>query len=140
METANGEIFYLGRILIEDYNGDVLLVNHMAQAAAPFFRAHPGNPLGLVRRLRFVMDRRHLVEVREETFDLGLLEGSPVPHDPFIAEYMDHYSPRLSSIAHKIYQEQYDLISDEDPSPLLISGGPGTGKTAIGLHRLANLI
>lgn len=135
------ERWYVGRRHIEDDAGDPLVVDWRAPVSVPFYRATVQDPLGLERRRRFTVEGSRLVDVLEEDFtdpDGAALSGG-IP-DPLLAELERERSGQMRDIVATIAAEQDEVIRTPLDRLLVVQGGPGTGKTAVALHRAAFLL
>jgi DNA helicase IV len=138
VDPADGEPLYVGRHAIADERNDLLAVNWRAPAAEPFYTATPGDHRGLVRRRRLDVDDRRLLGFVDETLSDG--EGNAVLTDAIVDDITRRRVGEMRQIVSTITPEQYALISEPVDGALVIQGGPGTGKTAVGLHRAAWLL
>jgi DNA helicase IV len=135
------ERFYIGRRHVEDAHGEPLVVDWRAGVSAPFYRATWADPLGLDRRRRFALDARTLVGVFDEDFsDPDGVGGSGGVPDPLLAELDRARTGAMRDIVSTIQAEQDIIIRAPLEDLLVVQGGPGTGKTAVGLHRAAFLL
>lgn len=141
IDYLDGTRLYIGRTLIESADGDALVISWDARAAKPFFLAHVNNPMGLRERRRFTYDGVRLVNIAVENFDVEgrYRDGQPLL-DQILAELDQRNGTRMPDIVATINREQYAAIMDTERDALLVTGGPGTGKTAVALHRLAHLM
>ena len=130
---------YVGRRWIHDDARRALVVNWQAPAARPFYTATPAAPHGVTLRRRFRTKGRTLTGISDEALDGSLADAGSV--DDFLLEELDRSrDARMRDIVATIQADQYNLIA-RDPEPaLVIQGGPGTGKTAVGLHRASYLL
>jgi DNA helicase IV len=136
-----GEQWYVGRRHIEDPDGAPVVVDWRAAVATPFYRATLADPFGLERRRRFVFSARELSDVFEEDFaDPDSLAGSGGVPDPLLAELGRARTGQMRDIVATIQAEQDAIIRAPIETCLVVQGGPGTGKTAVGLHRAAYLL
>src|SRR5262249_7434871 len=104
-------------------------------------RATLADPFGLERRRRFVFSARELSDVFEEDFaDPDSLAGSGGVPDPLLAELGRARTGQMRDIVATIQAEQDAIIRAPIETCLVVQGGPGTGKTAVGLHRAAYLL
>jgi DNA helicase IV len=135
-------VLHIGRTHVEEGDGRLLVVDWRARAAIPFYRATLAEPLGLDRRRRFMFERRTLVDIMEEDFadPEGSLANSGGVPDPLLAELGRARGARMRDIAATIQAEQDVVIRAPTDRCLIVQGGPGTGKTAVGLHRAAFLL
>lgn len=135
------EVWYVGRRHVEDDIGDPLVVDWRAPVSIPFYRATVHDPLGLDRRRRFSVDGAHLVDILEEDFNDpdggGVIGGVP---DPLLAELERERTGAMRDIVATIAAEQDEVIRAPLDCLLVVQGGPGTGKTAVALHRAAYLL
>jgi DNA helicase IV len=130
---------YVGRRWVEDDDG-VLVVNWQTPAARPFYTATPAKPHGVTLRRRFRLQGRTLTGISDETLD-GSLGDAATAVDDYLLEELDRArDSRMRDIVATIQADQYGLIARAPEPPLVIQGGPGTGKTAVGLHRASYLL
>src|SRR6476620_5046723 len=130
---------YVGRRWIHDDARRALVVNWQAPAARPFYTATPAAPHGVTLRRRFRTKGRTLTGISDEALDGSLADAGAV--DDFLLEELDRArDSRMRDIVATIQADQYHLIAREPEPPLVIQGGPGTGKTAVGLHRASFLL
>ncbi len=135
------ERWYIGRRHVEDGTGLAVVVDWRAGVATPFYRATLADPLGLHLRRRFVFSGRELQDVFEEDFDdPDSLAGSGGVPDPLLAELSRARTGQMRDIVATIQGEQDAIIRAPLETCLVVQGGPGTGKTAVGLHRAAFLL
>ena len=130
---------YVGRRWIHDDARRALVVNWQAPAARPFYTATPAAPHGVTLRRRFRTKGRALTGISDEALDGSLADAGVV--DDFLLEELDRArDARMRDIVATIQADQYHLIARDPEPPLVIQGGPGTGKTAVGLHRASFLL
>jgi DNA helicase IV len=130
---------YVGRRWIHDDARRALVVNWQAPAARPFYTATPAAPHGVTLRRRFRTKGRTLTGISDEALDGSLADAAAV--DDFLLEELDRArDARMRDIVATIQADQYHLIARDPEPPLVIQGGPGTGKTAVGLHRASFLL
>ena len=157
---GRAERYHVGRLAVSDENLNPLVVDWRAPVAEPFYRATGVETLGLARR-RHIAVRGHAVtgvedeyfvgadgelalpddEVREATAD-GLVEGGLALGGPgaLLAALGRARTGRMGDIIATIQGEQDRIIRTPLAGILLVQGGPGTGKTAVALHRAAYLL
>jgi DNA helicase IV len=135
--------WYVGRRHVEDDRGDPVVVDWRAEVAVPFYRATAVDPLGLRRRRRFMMTGRRLDDLFDEVFDdpdsVDAAHHGGIP-DPLLAELERERTGEMRDIVATIAAEQDEVIRAPLDTCLVVQGGPGTGKTAVGLHRAAFLL
>jgi DNA helicase IV len=130
---------YIGRRFVHDESQRQLLVNWQAPAARPFYTATPQDPHGLTLRRRFRSEGRRLIDIADETLDGTVVDGAAV--DDFLLEELERDRDlHMRDIVATIQADQYRLITHDPDGVLVIQGGPGTGKTAVGLHRASWLV
>jgi len=130
---------YVGRRWVHD-DDDVLVVNWQAPAARPFYTATPAEPHGVTLRRRFRLRERTLTGISDEALDGSLADAASAVDDFLLEELERARDARMRDIVATIQADQYGLIAREPEPPLVIQGGPGTGKTAVGLHRASYLL
>jgi DNA helicase IV len=136
---GTAESLYVGRRWVHDDARRALVVNWQAPAARPFYTATPVAPHGVTLRRRFRTRGRELLDISDEALDGSLADAAGV--DDFLLEELDRARDlRMRDIVATIQADQYRLIAREPEPPLVIQGGPGTGKTAVGLHRASYLL
>src|SRR4051812_17187294 len=137
---------YLGRIGLQAEDGDEepLLVDWRAPAAQPFYTATPLHDLG-VRRRRHIRTRgRTVVGIADETLDLDdpdVAQRSGLAGESVLLAALNQTrTGRMTDIVRTIQAEQDRIIRADHRGVLVVQGGPGTGKTAVALHRAAYLL
>ncbi|MFF3731423.1 HelD family protein [Streptomyces sp. NPDC002476] len=137
-EGAEGERFYIGRRHVHDTDGDPMVVDWRAPVSQPFYRASKKDPQDVGRRRRFGYTGGELTAYEDE--DLT---------DPAEAERTSRLlqaeieRPRVGpmrDIVATIQPEQDEIVRSGLGGTVCVQGGPGTGKTAVGLHRVAYLL
>ncbi|HXR12521.1 MAG TPA: hypothetical protein VN770_09515, partial [Gaiellaceae bacterium] len=139
--TLDGTLrpLYVGRRWVHDDAHEMLVVNWQAPAARPFYTATPNDPQRVTQRRRFRTEGRRLTDISDESLDGSVLEGATV--SDFLLEELDRRREgRMRDIVATIQSDQYRLITAEPEGALVVQGGPGTGKTAVGLHRASWLL
>ncbi len=139
--TLDGTLrpLYIGRRWVHDDAHEMLVVNWQAPAARPFYTATPSEPQRVTQRRRFRTDGRRVVDISDESLDGSAVEGATV--SDFLLEELDRRREgRMRDIVATIQSDQYRLITAEPEGALVVQGGPGTGKTAVGLHRASWLL
>ena len=130
---------YVGRRFVHDETQRQLVVNWQAPAARAFYTATPQDPHGLTLRRRFRSEGRRLIDIADETLDGTVVDGAAV--DDFLLEELERdRDVHMRDIVATIQADQYRLITHDPDGVLVIQGGPGTGKTAVGLHRASWLV
>jgi DNA helicase IV len=129
---------YVGRRWVHDDAQDPVVVNWQAPAARPFYTATPADPQRVTLRRRFRTEGRRLLDISDETLDGST---ASVAGGDFLLEDLERSRDmHMRDIVATIQTDQYALITREPNPALAIQGGPGTGKTAVGLHRASYLL
>ena len=133
------DAIYVGRRWVDDDDGAVV-VNWQAPAARPFYTATPQETHGVTRRRRFRTNGRAVLGLSDEALDGSLADAAAAVDDVLLEELERARDERMRDIVATIQADQYRLIA-RDPEPgMVVQGGPGTGKTAVGLHRASFLL
>lgn len=136
---------YVGRIGLRDSNRDSLLIDWRAPAAAVFYQATAAEPHDVVRRRVLRCTGPHVVGVEDELLDAEALERTgvdlPIVGEGALMAQLSRARDRsMHSIVATIQAEQDKAIRAPGKGVVAISGGPGTGKTVVALHRAAYLL
>jgi len=137
-EGAEGERFYIGRRHVHDADGDPMVIDWRAPVSQPFYRASKKNPLDIALRRRFgytagdltAYEDEHLSDPTEAAATSKLLQQEI--ERPRVGPMRD--------IVATIQPEQDEIVRSGLGGSVCVQGGPGTGKTAVGLHRVAYLL
>jgi len=142
VRADNPEPVYIGRLGLTDRTGRRLLIDWRSPAAEPFFGATHANPMGLASRRRYRWTRGRISDYWDEVFTPDGLEGHAALDDQsaFIASLGGSRSPRMRDVLGTIQADQDAIIRAGSRGPLVVDGGPGTGKTVVALHRTAYLL
>jgi len=146
LDFHHGPRRYIGRIGIHDDSGDYeqLLMDWRADAARPFYLATAASPAGVRRRRHIKTRGRTVVGVDDEVLDLAAAD--PAKHEgltgesALLAALGASRTGHMKDIVETIQAEQDWIIRSELAGVLVVQGGPGTGKTAVALHRAAFLL
>ncbi|WP_221323422.1 ATP-binding domain-containing protein [Actinoplanes sp. L3-i22] len=137
---------YIGRIglFAEDRDQDPLLVDWRAAAARPFYLATAVNPEGVTRRRHLRTRGRTLTGLDDEVLDLTAGDGTGredvTGEAALLSALTANRTGRMRDIVETIQAEQDEVIRSGLAGALVVQGGPGTGKTAVALHRAAYLL
>ncbi|MZD09803.1 AAA family ATPase, partial [Streptomyces sp. SID5785] len=137
-EGADGEQFYIGRRHVHDADGDPMVIDWRAPVSQPFYRASKKDPMDIALRRRFgytggdltAYEDEHLSDPAEEARTSKLLQQEI--ERPRVGPMRD--------IVATIQPEQDEIVRSGLAGSVCVQGGPGTGKTAVGLHRVAYLL
>jgi DNA helicase IV len=143
IDEHTGATWHIGRRHVEDERADPVVVDWRAPVAVPFYRASAKDALGLARRRQIMVDRNAVVAVADDLF--GGAEGDTATTrlrggDALLAELERARTGEMLDIVATIQAEQDEIIRAPLDQLLTVQGGPGTGKTAVGLHRAAFLL
>ncbi|WP_157063373.1 HelD family protein [Luteipulveratus mongoliensis] len=144
VDTDEGEQRYIGRIGLpsEDEDADPLLVDWRAPAARPFYTATAAQPLGLHRRRHIRTDQRTVLSIDDELLDAeNTSDASGLVGEAALMEALDaRRTGAMGDVVATLQGEQDEIIRASHRGCLVVQGGPGTGKTAVALHRAAYLL
>lgn len=147
LDDENGEVLHIGRIGLHDEDYEPLLVDWRAPAARPFYIATAVANEGIVRRRHIQTRLRRVIDVQDEQLDLDrTAAGASQPGTGVVGEAVllsaleARRTGSMEPIVRTIQADQDRIIRSELPGVLVVQGGPGTGKTAIALHRAAFLL
>ena len=134
-----GERLHIGRRHIHDRDGHPVVIDWRAPVSRPFYRASAADPMGLVRRRRFGFAGAELTAYEDEEFTQPGRPAGPVSRI-LIEEIERPRSGPMRDIVATIQPDQDDIVRASADQSLCVQGAPGTGKTAVGLHRVAYLL
>ncbi len=130
--------FHIGRRHVSDAEGDPLVIDWRAPVSLPFYRATRAEPMGVRRRRRFGFQHGALTSFEDE----NLAAAGPAEDYSAILE-QEIERPRVGpmrDIVATIQPEQDVIVRSDLSQSICVQGAPGTGKTAVGLHRAAYLL
>lgn len=134
---------YIGRVSLLDEHASPLLVDWRAPISAPFYQATAQEPLGVVRRRHIATRARTVTSVEDELLDVDQAQHQGLTlqgEGALMSALSSARSGRMGDIVATIQGEQDRVIRASDRGILVVQGGPGTGKTAVALHRAAYLL
>ncbi|MEY2474246.1 MAG: hypothetical protein QOK28_3575 [Actinomycetota bacterium] len=143
IDTTTEEVFHIGRLGVSDAEGDPLMVDWRAPIAESFYRATPSDPRGLTRRRHIRMRARTVVALDDEPLDRDSLDANDtglVGEGALLAALAAPRRGQMGDIVATIQAQQDEAIRAPLRGVLVVQGGPGTGKTAVALHRAAYLL
>ena len=137
-EGADGESFYIGRRHVHDAGGDPMVIDWRAPVSQPFYQASRNKPMDVALRRRFgytggeltAYEDEHLSDPTESDTSSKLLQSEI--ERPRVGPMRD--------IVATIQPEQDEIVRAGISGSVCVQGAPGTGKTAVGLHRVAFLL
>ncbi|MDQ3423013.1 MAG: AAA family ATPase [Actinomycetota bacterium] len=136
-EEGRGERFYVGRRHVTDQVGDPMVIDWRAGISRAFYRASKAAPMGVDLRRRFGFQHGQLTSFEDERLTAGEQEA----HSQILETEIER--PRVGpmrDIVATIQPEQDDIVRSDLTRSVCVQGAPGTGKTAVGLHRAAYLL
>jgi hypothetical protein len=143
-----GHSFHIGRRHVHAPDGTPAVIDWRAPVSRPFYRASAADPMNLARRRRFGFSGGELTAYEDERF-AGAEGGDPGRSDQatatrpsriLIDEIERPRSGPMRDIVATIQPDQDDIVRAEAAQTVCVQGAPGTGKTAVGLHRVAYLL
>ncbi|MGC4757659.1 HelD family protein [Micromonospora trifolii] len=141
LDGLDGTVRHVGRIGLrnEGEGAEPLLVDWRAPAARPFYTATAVDPQGQARRRHIRTTGSTVVGVDDEPLD-GSTTAELVGEGALLAALDQRRTGHMSTAISTLQREQDDIIRAEATGPLVVQGGPGTGKTVVALHRVAYLL
>lgn len=141
-EESDLETRYIGRIGVRDEEYEPLVIDWRAHAAEPFYRATPTNPMDVIRRRVLRCRNDQVVGIEDDLLDTDAhRDGLPIVGEgALMASLSRARGTRMRDIVATIQAEQDEAIRAPHAGVTIISGGPGTGKTVVALHRAAYLL
>ncbi len=146
LDSEDGDPRYIGRLGIRDEDADYkpLLLDWRAPAARPFYLATPVSPEGVRRRRHIKTVGREVTRLDDEVLDLAAAQTGPTSglngEAALLAALNASRTGQMTDIVETIQVEQDWIIRAPHKGALVVQGGPGTGKTAVALHRAAFLL
>ncbi len=142
LDLAHGETLHVGRLGVRGENAEPLVIDWRAPAAAAFYQATAADPRGVVRRRTISSSGERVTRIEDELLDPGAApEGMAVVGDGALLASLTRTTGRgMRDIVATIQREQDEAIRSPGSGVTVVSGGPGTGKTAVALHRAAYLL
>jgi DNA helicase IV len=148
-----GHSFHIGRRHVHAPDGSPAVIDWRAPVSRPFYRASGTDPMNLARRRRFGFSGGELTAYEDELFGGGAESGAGAadqdcsaqatatrPSRILIDEIERPRSGPMRDIVATIQPDQDDIVRAEAAQTVCVQGAPGTGKTAVGLHRVAYLL
>jgi DNA helicase IV len=153
-----GEQFHIGRRHVHDGDGHPVVIDWRAPVSRPFYRASRAEPMGLARRRRFGFSGGDLTACEDEAFAVSpgpakagrpggeqAMAAAPaqaaIPASRILIQEIERpRSGPMRDIVATIQPDQDDIVRAEANQSVCVQGAPGTGKTAVGLHRVAYLL
>ncbi|MGQ4361757.1 HelD family protein [Streptomyces sp. SAS_272] len=146
VDLASGVHHHIGRIGLRagDAERTPVLIDWRADVARPFYLATGHTPMGLRRRRHLTSEGRRVTALHDEILDIGDTTRTghedPTGDAVLLAALDSARTGRMHDIVQTIQAEQDEIIRAPHRGVLVVEGGPGTGKTAVALHRAAYLL
>ncbi|MEU5051339.1 AAA family ATPase [Streptomyces sp. NPDC021096] len=137
-EGADGEQFYIGRRHVHDAVGDPMVIDWRAPVSQPFYRASKKEPMDVRLRRRFGYTGGELTAYEDE--DLTDAAADDRTSRLLQTEIERPRVGPMRDIVATIQPEQDEIVRSGIGGTVCVQGAPGTGKTAVGLHRVAYLL
>lgn len=147
LDAKNGDRHYIGRIGLSSPDHEPILTDWRAEAARPFYEATPSNHGDIVMRRHITLSFREVVGVEDEVLDVhsdqvgqASSAGTLTGEGALLASLSSRRTGKMTDIVATIQAEQDRIIRSDMNRAVVVQGGPGTGKTAVALHRAAYLL
>ena len=147
LDDVKGERRYIGRIGLSSENHEPILTDWRAEAARPFYEATPSNHGDIVMRRHITLNFRDVIGIEDEVLDVHSEQvdkaskaGTLTGEGALLASLSSRRTGKMTDIVATIQAEQDRIIRSDLNRALVVQGGPGTGKTAVALHRAAYLL
>ena len=140
LDMADGHIRRIGRISLSTPSGPPLLIDWRARAAMPFYQATAVEPLGVARRRHITTRARRVIAIEDELLDSSVTHIDMQGEGALMAALSSARDGRMTDIVATIQSEQDRIVRADEKGIVVVQGGPGSGKTAVALHRIAYLL
>lgn len=143
VDNVDESTHYIGRIGLRDDDGEQILLDWRAPASRTFYQATGAQPQGVLRRRHIQTRGRTVVGLEDELLDTSVDREDQMifqGEGALMESLTQARDGRMSDIVSTIQAEQDAIIRRDSDGLLVIQGGPGTGKTAVALHRAAYLL
>lgn len=147
LDDAKGDRLYIGRIGLTDERHNPMLIDWRAEAARPFYEATPSHHGDIVMRRHITLHFRDVVALEDEVLDVhsksvdeASTSGTLTGEGALLASLSSRRTGKMTDIVATIQGEQDKIIRSDIDRAVVVQGGPGTGKTAVALHRAAYLL
>ncbi|MDO5688403.1 MAG: AAA family ATPase [Pseudoscardovia radai] len=147
LDDVKDNRLYIGRIGLSDESHEPIITDWRAEAARPFYEATPKEHGSIAMRRHITLRFRKVVSIEDEALDLDSAqvshatnEGTLTGEGALMASLSSRRTGKMTDIVATIQAEQDRIIRADMHQALVVQGGPGTGKTAVALHRAAYLL
>ncbi|MFE6780283.1 HelD family protein [Streptomyces sp. NPDC057702] len=135
-----GDRFYIGRRHVHDAGGDPMVIDWRAPISQPFYQASPKKPMDVVLRRRFGYTGGELTAYEDEPLSGPGADAGERTSQLLQSEIERPRVGPMRDIVATIQPEQDEIVRAGIGGTVCVQGAPGTGKTAVGLHRVAYLL
>jgi DNA helicase IV len=141
-DGVSGHSFHIGRRHVHAPDGTPAVIDWRAPVSRPFYRASGADPMNLALRRRFGFSGGELTAYEDELFttDRSGQENNRQTSQILLDEIERPRSGPMRDIVATIQPDQDDIVRAGAAQTVCVQGAPGTGKTAVGLHRVAYLL
>lgn len=147
LNADDGTTRYIGRIGMSTADHEPILTDWRAQAARPFYEATAKNRMGIILRRHIQLSFRKVVSIEDEVLNVTSKEATNASHSgtltgegALLTSLAERRTGKMTDIVATIQAEQDRIIRQPLNRVIVVQGGPGTGKTAVALHRAAYLL
>lgn len=143
LDMDDEAVRYVGRIGLATEDHERLLIDWRAPEAGTFYQATAFNRQGVRRRRHLMLERREVTGFEDDVLDSAMLEDDDASlhgEGALLAALNRKRTGRMGDIVATIQAEQDAIIRADLAGVRVVQGGPGTGKTAVALHRAAYLL
>ncbi|HIV56985.1 MAG TPA: AAA family ATPase [Candidatus Stackebrandtia faecavium] len=140
LDSDDEVVRHIGRLGLRDAAYKPLLIDWRAPAAAPFYQATATDRKGVIRRRVIRCAGQQVIEVTDDLLDSDATDVPVVGDGALMAALSRTRTGRMRDIVATIQAEQDAAIRAPARGATMITGGPGTGKTVVALHRAAYLL
>ena len=143
VDMTDANTHYIGRAGLPDSTGGRLLIDWRAPAARPFYQATAVTPSGVVRRRHIATSGSVVTGIEDDVLDVDAATDQGMTFQgegALMSALASARGGHMSDIVATIQAEQDAIIRSDDQGIVVVQGGPGTGKTAVALHRAAYLL
>ncbi|WP_026181774.1 HelD family protein [Alloscardovia criceti] len=147
LDTEDNKQLHIGRIGLQSEDHEAIVVDWRAEAARPFYEATPQHRGNIAMRRHITLKFRDVVAIEDEVLNVdsdyvtnASQSGTLTGEGALLASLSSRRTGKMTDIVATIQGEQDRIIRSPLNRPVVVQGGPGTGKTAVALHRAAYLL
>ncbi|VEI12615.1 UvrD-helicase domain-containing protein [Trueperella bialowiezensis] len=143
LDHTDGEVTHIGRMTLRGEDTSILLTDWRAPQSEPFYQATAAHPGDIVRRRHIQTRFREVTGIEDELLVSDAADSSDlnlIGEGALMAAMSGAREGKMGDIVATIQTEQDRIIRADSAGILVVQGGPGTGKTAVALHRAAYLL